>query len=65
MPETEFSIDTKITKLETFSKEELIQRIEVMDQELYRLVKENYSLRGQAAQPEQLLFVIEDQIASL
>ncbi len=65
MQENEFFVDTKITKLETFSKEQLIQRIEVMDKELFRLVKENYSLRGEAPQPHQLSFVIEDQIASL
>ncbi len=65
MQENEFNFDTKVTKYETFSKDQLIKRIEVMDQELYRLVKENYSLRGQEPQPYQLSFVIEDQIASL
>lgn len=61
----EFTLDTKITKLETFTKEQLIQRIEVIQQEMGRLVKENYSLRGQEVQPQQLEFIIDDQIASL
>jgi len=65
MQEKEFTFDTKNTKYETFSKDLLIQRIEVMDKELFRLVKENYSLRGQEPQPSQLSFIIEDQIASL
>lgn len=65
MQEKEYSLDTTIKKYETLSKEELIKRIEVMDQELYRLVKENYSLRGQDPQPQQLSFVIEDQVGSL
>lgn len=65
MQENEYSLNTKITKFETFTKEQLIQRIDVIEQELSRLVKENYSLRDQEVQPHQLEFIIEDQIASL
>jgi len=65
MQENEFFKNIKLTKFETFSKEQLIQRLGVIEQEMGRLVKENYSLRGQTVQPEQLNFIIEDEIASL
>lgn len=65
MPSNELNLDSQITKFETFTKEQLIQRIDVIEQEMGRLVKENYSLRGQVVQPNQLEFILDDQIASL
>lgn len=65
MEQDEFELSTKITKFETFSKGQLIERLDIIEQELGRLIKENYALRGQPVQPNQLSFIMEDQIASL
>lgn len=65
MEQTSFGEIEKLTKFDCMSKDELTRRYIVIEQELTRLVKENYELRGQPITPEQLIFVIDDQVDSL
>jgi transposase len=65
MDEIEQFFSRKQTRFESLSKDILVQNCELMSQELQKLVKENYELRGQAITAEQLQFVIDDQIESL
>jgi transposase len=53
------------TKLETFSKEELIQRHQIMADEILRLVREIYQLRNQKIADDQLAFIVQEQIEEL
>lgn len=55
----------KSSKLENFSKEELIQRYSVMEFEITQLAKENYELRGQRITDEQLGFILQEQLETL
>ena len=55
----------KVLRFEGYSHKELVQRIEIMEGELKRLVRENYSLRKIEVSAIQLEFAIEEQIASL
>jgi transposase len=55
----------KSSKLELFSKEELIQRYSVMEFELAEVIKENYELRGQKITDDQLGFILQEQLESL
>jgi transposase len=65
MEQTEFRSTPHATKLETLSKEQLIQRNTVLEFELSQLVKELYELRNQKISDEQLQFVMSEQIESL
>jgi transposase len=53
------------TKLESFSKKELIQKYSVIESELSRVIKENYQLRELKITDEQLRLVMEEQLAEL
>ena len=55
----------KISKLESFSQQELIERYVVLEGETVRLVKENYELRNQKMSDEQLQFILDEQLESL
>jgi transposase len=53
------------TKLENFSKKELIQKYQLIADELARVVKENYALRNQKITDEQLNFIVAEQLSEL
>ena len=65
MEQTEFEPKSSTTKLETLSKEQLIERSTVLEFELSQLIKENYELRNQRLTDEQLQFVMAEQLESL
>jgi transposase len=65
MEQNLFGSTPKTTKLESFSKEQLIQRNTVLEFELGELIKELYELRGQKLTSEQLQFVMAEQLDSL
>jgi transposase len=53
------------TKLDNLTKTELIQRYEVVEGELLRVLKENYSLRNQSIEDEQLSLLLNEQLDDL
>jgi transposase len=53
------------TKIENFSREELIKKYQLISDELARVVKENYQLREQKITDEQLSLVLQEQLAEL
>ena len=55
----------KTSKLESLSKEQLIQKYSVLESELIRVIRENYELRNQRIHDDQIQFVMEEQLASL
>lgn len=55
----------KTSKLENFSKPELIQKYSVLENELARLIRENYELRDLKISNEQLQLVMAEQLESL
>jgi transposase len=62
----EFTLDDKPqTKLENFSKEELIKRYGIAVNELERLLRENYQLRGLSVPENHLNLMIEGQLNDL
>lgn len=65
MEQTEFGPKSSTTKLESLSKEQLIERNTVLEFELGQLVKELYELRNQKITDEQLQFILAEQIESL
>jgi len=65
MEQIELESSEKTTKLETLSKEELIQKYTVVESELGRVVRELYQLKNQKLTDEQLRFVMAEQIDSL
>lgn len=52
-------------KLETFSKEDLIQKYQLMADELARVIKDNYRLRELKLTDEQIKLVLEEQLGEL
>jgi len=56
---------SKSSKLETLSKEEVIQRYSVLESELARAIREIYQLRNQKISDEQLLLLMQEQLDSL
>jgi transposase len=55
----------KRTKIEDMSRTELTRRYLVIEDELKRLAKENYELRGHKINHHQLSFILEEQISEL
>ena len=55
----------KSTKLEDFSKEELISRFTVLEAEYLRAIKEIYRLKNQNLTDEQLKLIMEEQLGEL
>jgi transposase len=53
------------TKIENFSREELIKKYQLISDELARVVRENYELREQKITDEQLSLVLQEQLADL
>jgi transposase len=52
----------ELTKLETFSKEQLIDRVGFLEAEVMRVVRENYELRNQSVTELQIKLLIEEQL---
>ena len=55
----------KSSKKDTLSREELLQRNELLEFELIEVIKENYELRNQKISDEQLGLIMEEQLGSL
>jgi transposase len=56
---------SRAAKLETFSKEALIQRLTVVEEEYHRAVKEIYRLKNQDLNDNQLQLVMNEKIGEL
>ncbi len=65
MEQSEFEPTPGVTKLSILSKEELIQKYTIVEDELARVIRENYKLRSQNLSDEQLRFVMAEQIENL
>ena len=55
----------KSTKAGNFSPEELIQRLDIVESELGRVLRENYELRKLKITDDQLKLLMQEQLASL
>ena len=56
---------TNSSKIDSFSREELIKRYQIISDELARVVKENYELRSLKVTDEQLRMFLEEQLGEL
>lgn len=56
---------TTSTKLDSLPKEEIIQKYTVIEQELVRVIKENYELRNKTITDDQLNLILQEQISEL
>ena len=65
MEQIELNSSQKTTKLQSLSKEDLIEQYTIVEDELLRLVRENYELRNQRLSDEQLQLIVAEQIAEL
>lgn len=66
MEQTNFTSDqNKSSKLDSFTKEELIKRQTLLEEELQRVVRENYELRQIQISDDQLKLITAEQIAAL
>lgn len=65
MEQTKLGEIPESTKLENFSKIELIEKYSVLESELSRVIKENYQLRQIQITDEQLKFIMEEQLGEL
>ena len=65
MEQTNLGQITNSTKLENFSKEELITKYTLLEDELARVIKENYKLRDQQITDEQLKLILSEQMGEL
>jgi transposase len=62
---TELSENPKATRLDLMSREELIQRIAVMEFELQEVIRENYKFRNLQISESQLQLLMQEQIDEL
>ena len=65
MEQANFPENSKSSKFDSFSKEDFIQRQHLLEEELQRLVRENYELRQIQLSDEQLRLITAEQIAAL
>lgn len=65
MEQPEFGDIKKSIQLETWDKEELIKRYSILEDELLRVVRENYQLRNQHVSDEQIQFLMDEQLEDL
>ncbi len=65
MEQIDLNSSQKATKLQTLSKEELIEKYSIIEDELLRLVRENYKLRNLRLGDEQLRLIMAENIESL
>ncbi len=64
MEQTGFGFSNS-TKVDSFSREDLIKKYQLMSDELTRVVKENYRLRELKLTEEQIKLVLEEQMGEL
>ncbi len=64
MEQTDFGIADS-TKIQTFSREELIEKYQIVSDELARAISEIYELRNLKITDEQLRFILEEQLGEL
>ena len=55
----------KSTKAGNFSHEELVQRLDIVESELARVIRENYELRKLKITDEQIRLLLQEQLGSL
>jgi len=60
-----FEEKLKYSKLDNLSQKELIQRLDVAEAEILRLVRENYGLRNLKLTDEQIVLMMKEQLGSL
>jgi transposase len=65
MEQMELNSATNSTKFDSLSKEEIIQKYNVVEGELARVVRELYLLKDQKLSDEQLRFILAEQVDSL
>lgn len=65
MEQIELISAQKSTKFDSISKEELIQRYKLVEDELTRVIRELYLLKNQNLTDEQLKFILTEQLDSL
>jgi transposase len=65
MEQIELGSAPTATKLQSLSKEELIQKYTIVEDELARVVRELYLLKNQKLSDEQLRFIMAEQLESL
>lgn len=67
MEQTNFSdtTDLQASKFDSFSKEDLIQRQLLLEEELVRVVRENYELRQIQISDDQLKLITAEQLGAL
>ena len=65
MEQQNLSETERLTKFDQYTREELIQRHEVMQDEIRRLVRELYELRQIKLSDEQIRLITEEQLRSL
>lgn len=64
MEQTGFGFSNS-TKIETFSREDLLKKYQLMADELARVIKENYRLRDLKLTEEQIKLILEEQLGEL
>lgn len=65
MEQIQFNENSKSTKFDQLSKEEVIQKYQIVEAELGHAIKEIYRLKNQNITDEQLKFLLQEQIADL
>lgn len=65
MQQIEIGKISESTKLGNFSKDELIQKYSILEEELARVIKENYNLRQLQITDDQLKLIMDEQLADL
>jgi transposase len=65
MEQIGFGETPKLTKQESLSKEELLQRNSILEFELVQVIRENYELRKLKISDEQLYLIVQEQLESL
>lgn len=65
MEQINFPENNKVTKFDSFTKEDFIKRQQLLEEENLRLVRENYELRQIQLTDEQLKLISAEQLAAL
>lgn len=65
MKQLEICSTDKTTRLDQFSRDELISRYETLEEEYYRMLRENYRLKYQHLSEAQLNLVLEEHLQEL
>jgi transposase len=63
--QTNISENTQVTKLDSLTREDFVQRIDLLEGEVVRLVRENYELRELKLSEEQIKIITDEQLLAL